>query len=213
MALVTISKQTEMDLASNILNFVHSWTLNTCVTNPHENGVRDIKFKPSKSKSVEETNTLLISIGAKDKKFKTWDLVDTTTIYDKRFTWRNLATGYYLQKDAKCLDFSYDGSLVGIGFESSLTIWLPDTCELKLPLVYTPFADEALKQITFGKSDCCYLVVSITDNRICVWNLLSLLLVWTVPLKVNLLCSDPRSSYIAAFTTNNKSKYNRLIRR
>lgn len=101
------------------------------------------------------------------------------------------------------LSFSVDGSLMAIGFDSILTVWLPDTCELKCSLLH-PIHKQTVRHIEFGYSEQCHLLVCASNTQICVWNLLTLCMIWTVPLKISLLIADPMSSYLAVFTKDKR---------
>lgn len=49
-------------------------------------------------------------------------------------------------------------------------------------------------------------MVVASAQHIAVWNILSLTLIWSVHLKVATLTADPKSSYMAVFTTNSSCK-------
>lgn len=50
-------------------------------------------------------------------------------------------------------------------------------------------------------------MVAVSTQHIAVWNILSLTLIWSVPLKIATLTADPKSTYMAVFTTDNSRKY------
>lgn len=60
-----------------------------------------------------------------------------------------------------------------------------------------------VRSVQFGSQHCCHLVVVATSEGLTVWSILTLSIVWTVPLKLSILCKDPFSQYMTAFTTNN----------
>lgn len=101
------------------------------------------------------------------------------------------------------LSFSVDGSLIAIGFGPILTVWVPDTCELKCSLLH-PIHRETVRHVEFGYSDQCHLLVSASKTQLCVWNLLTLCMVWTVPLNISLLIADPLSTNMAVFTEDKR---------
>ena len=60
--------------------------------------------------------------------------------------------------------------------------------------------------VEFGQKNCCHLVVSANSVQLNVWSILTLTIVWSVPLRVSYLAADTMSSYMAAFTHDNKCK-------
>nr|XP_023018892.1 WD repeat-containing protein 75 [Leptinotarsa decemlineata] len=53
-----------------------------------------------------------------------------------------------------------------------------------------PSHKETIKQIQFGNGNQCHLLVSASENQLSVWNILTLSMVWTVPIKTSLLIAD-----------------------
>ncbi len=51
--------------------------------------------------------------------------------------WNCESVGYYKEEEAAPADFSEDGSLLAVGFGSSVTLWDPDTNALKTNLLHT----------------------------------------------------------------------------
>ncbi|KAG5319933.1 WDR75 protein, partial [Pseudoatta argentina] len=58
-------------------------------------------------------------------------------------------------------------------------------------------------RIEFGKHEACHLVVVVSQQHITVWNILTLAITWSVPLNVVSLTCDLKSTYMAAFTSDN----------
>ncbi|KAK9297876.1 hypothetical protein QLX08_008625 [Tetragonisca angustula] len=174
------------------------YALNTSIELPHEGGVNALHFQPH---LLFDDGTLAITTG-RDKKFKLWHLVEPSSTRRKNKCWQCHSIGDYRNLPATDADFSIDGSLVGIGFDSSLTIWTPDTCTLKCSLTHNQY-QYPITRIEFGKQDACHLVIVASAQHIAVWNILSLTLIWSVPLNVTTLTADPKSTYMAVFTTDN----------
>ncbi|XP_015598224.1 WD repeat-containing protein 75 [Cephus cinctus] len=174
------------------------YTLNTSIELPHDNGVNALQFQPLMS--FDNENSLVVTTG-QDKKFKLWTLAESSSIYKKTRHWQCHSVGLYRDFSATDAGFSMDGSLLGVGFGSSLTIWIPETNELKCSLTHSRYS-AAIKRIEFGRYDACHLVVVGSAQYIAVWNLLTLSVIWSVPLKLATLCSDPNSIYMAAFTAD-----------
>lgn len=114
--------------------------------------------------------------------------------------------GYYKGFPSNSLSFSSDGSVLAVAFGSCLTLWLPDSCHMKTSLVHSNYKSP-IKTVQFGNADQCHLVATASEDHLCVWNILTLGLTWTVPVKVKLLCSDPCSNYVAAITSKNNCKF------
>ncbi|XP_047366330.1 WD repeat-containing protein 75 isoform X1 [Vespa velutina] len=175
------------------------FTLNTSVELPHELGINALQFQPNSLFGDEDS--LVVTTG-KDQKFKLWNLIEPTSIYKKTKHWHCYGTGNYHDLSATDAAFSMDGSLLGIGFGSSLTIWEPDTCTLKSSLRHSQYP-YTIMRIEFGKQEACNLIVVVSDKHIAVWNILSLSIMWSVSLNVTKLTADPKSIYMAVFTVDN----------
>lgn len=113
--------------------------------------------------------------------------------------WKCYSIGFHRGLSCRALSFSVDGSLMATGFGPILTVWVPDTCELKCSLLH-PIHKETVRHIQFGYGAQCHLLVSASKTQLCVWNLLTLCMVWTVPLNISLLIADPLSTIMAVFT-------------
>ncbi|KAK2582531.1 hypothetical protein KPH14_004825 [Odynerus spinipes] len=175
------------------------FALNTSVELPHEVGVNALQFQPNTL--FRDDNPLVVTTG-KDKKFKLWSLTESTSVGKKTRHWNCYGTGDYHDLPATDAAFSVDGSLLGIGFDSTLSIWEPDMCTLKCSLTHSQYS-HTIMRIEFGKQEACNLIVVASDEHIAVWNILSLSIMWSVPLNVVKLTADPKSIYMAAFTADN----------
>ncbi|XP_003394578.1 WD repeat-containing protein 75 [Bombus terrestris] len=175
------------------------FALNTSIELPHDGGVNALHFQPCMLFGDE--GALAVTTG-RDRKFKLWHLVEPSSLHKKNKFWQCHSVGDYRNLPATDAGFSIDGSLVGIGFDSSLTIWTPDTCTFKCSLTHCQY-QYPVTRIEFGKQDACHLVVAVSTQHIAVWNILSLTLIWSVPLKIATLTADPKSTYMAVFTTDN----------
>ncbi|CAH1961489.1 unnamed protein product [Acanthoscelides obtectus] len=171
--------------------------LNTSIEYPHEKSINSLAFQP-----VLKNNVVCITVGD-DKKFKVWGLSDASTVYKKDIMWLCLGIGFHRDLPCKSLSFSADGSLLATGFGKLLTIWTPDTCELKCSLSH-PLHIEPVNHICFGTGLNCHLVVAASSNQVSAWNVLTLTMTWTVCLPVSLLITDSLSEHMAAITPDNK---------
>ncbi|KAJ8680540.1 hypothetical protein QAD02_016327 [Eretmocerus hayati] len=178
-----------------------NFLLNTSIELPHEKGVNALKFKQMTSVNYEDDEDQFVVTVGKDCKFKLWYLVESEYSQDTRH-WRCCSVGSYCNLSALDASFSHDGSLLGVGFGSSLTLWVPETNVLKHGLSYSRYPKPIIR-IEFAKQESCHLVVTASVEHLAVWDLLSLTVKWSVPTSVSLLTADPLSNYMATFTTDN----------
>lgn len=185
-------------------NTKKSFILNSSIELPHDGKICTIVFQPcSKNLSTNEDINLdyLLATTGTDKKFRLWSPQDLNSIYKNGVSWVCENTCYYRGLNCGPASFSEDGSLIAVGFGSSLTVWDVDSVQLKETLT---IGSEDIKLIAFGMKECFHLLVSTTDGMLFVWNLLTLGLSWKVPVKTTILTVDPCSTYMAAFTADNK---------
>ncbi|XP_012060006.1 PREDICTED: WD repeat-containing protein 75 [Atta cephalotes] len=176
--------------------------LNTSIELPHENGINALHFQPDTT--FDDGDWLAVTTG-RDNKFKLWNLRKSSIVEEKTKHWYCYGVGDYRNLAATDAGFSVDGSLLAVGFNSTLTLWLPETCELKSSLTHSQY-NEPISRIEFGKHEACHLVVVVSQQHITVWNILTLAITWSVPLNVVSLTCDLKSTYMAAFTSDNSSK-------
>lgn len=176
------------------------FVLNTSIELPHENGINALHFQPDTT--FDDGEWLAVTTG-KDNKFKLWNLRKSSTIEDKETKhWYCYGVGDYRNLPATDAGFSADGSLLAVGFNSTLTLWVPETCELKSSLTHSQY-NHPITLIEFGKHEACHLVVIVSQQHITVWNILTLAITWSVSLNVVSLTCDLKSTYMAAFTSDN----------
>ncbi|KAK3912020.1 WD repeat-containing protein 75 [Frankliniella fusca] len=179
-------------------NFVDSsqkYSLNTYISMPHQGRVHALQFQPNES----QNDGLLAVTTGEDKRFRIWSFNK-----GKNSAWQCVCVGHYRDQPTRDAAFSTDGSVLGVSFGSSLTLWNPDSCSLKCSLSSASSSKASpILSIQFGNNDCCHLVVTGTAHGLIVWNILTLSIVWTVPLKLSILTKDPFSKFMAAFTTTN----------
>ncbi|KYN04804.1 WD repeat-containing protein 75 [Cyphomyrmex costatus] len=157
------------------------FVLNTSIELPHENGINALHFQPDTT--FDDGEWLAVTTG-RDNKFKLWNLRKSATVENKETKhWYCYGVGDYRNLAATDAGFSVDGSLLAIGFNSTLTLWLPETCELKSSLTHSQY-NEPIIRIEFGKHEACHLVVVVSQQHITVWNILILAIIWSVPLNV-----------------------------
>lgn len=175
------------------------YSLNTCVQLPHTGEITAVRFQPQ-SGEEQDKQYLLMTTGV-DRKFRLWSPVESDSIYREGVIWKCESTGFYRDLPAGAASFSSDGSLLGVTFGPTLTIWDAEINQLKSTLTRDR---NILRFVEFGQKDCCHLVVSANSTQLNVWSILTLTVVWSVPLRVSLLTADLKSSFMAAFTEDNK---------
>ncbi|XP_011308970.1 WD repeat-containing protein 75 [Fopius arisanus] len=173
------------------------FSLNTCIELPHELGINALGFQPSGS--LDGEGIAAVTTG-RDRKFKIWGIVEGTG--DRGKHWACYGVESYRDLQVTDAGFSVDGSLLGVGFGSSLTIWGPEDMALKCSLTHRRYP-QVIKRVEFGKNESCHLVVVGSDEHIGVWNLLTLSLTWSVHLKLQVLVADPCTNLMAAFSRDN----------
>uniref|UniRef100_A0A1B6FIN3 WD repeat-containing protein 75 second beta-propeller domain-containing protein n=2 Tax=Cuerna arida TaxID=1464854 RepID=A0A1B6FIN3_9HEMI len=169
------------------------FSLNTCIQLPHQGQVNAVKFQPA---GAFPDQYLLVTTGA-DCKFRTWVPSVSDSIHSEGLRWTCDSIGQYRTQPAHGAAFSADGSVLGVTFGPSLTLWDTETTQLITSLTRD---NSTLRAIEFGTRECCHLVVTAGDSHLIVWNLLILRVAWSLPLGPSLLCSDPLSSHMAVFT-------------
>lgn len=117
--------------------------------------------------------------------------------------WKCYGIGFYRDLPCTGLSFSIDGSLMSTGFGSIVTVWLPDTCDLKCSLLHPDYRED-ITFVEFGKASDCHLLVATSSNHINVWSLLSLSLIWTVSINVTLLVADTMTTQMAVVCKKRK---------
>ncbi|XP_014237854.1 WD repeat-containing protein 75 [Trichogramma pretiosum] len=178
-----------------------TYELNTVIEDPHVKGVNSLKFRP-KTEDCDSDSEFLVSTG-KDKKFKVWYLADGATIECSKNYWRSCGSNNYCEEIPEDASYVTDGSVLGVAFGSSLTLWSSKTLAFKGALEHMKFP-QTLKRIEFGTKDCCHLAVVASNEHLAVWDLTSFRLKWVAHINLAVLAADPRSTYMAAFTTDNK---------
>lgn len=68
-----------------------------------------------------------------------------------------------------------------------------------------------IRHIVFGTRECSHLVIVCTENRLLIWNLLTVRLVDTFKLSVRRVAVDPCTSLVAAFTIFDECKKQKIF--
>ncbi|XP_072029311.1 WD repeat-containing protein 75-like [Amphiura filiformis] len=197
-------KETSMEMRLKFWGFdkeKQSFKLNTVIESPHESQVYALQLRSTKEVDGFLHDPLAVTT-ANDKKFKVWRLLDDEDVNSKMKTWNCTFVGSYRNLQPKDASFCADGSLLAVSFAQIITIWDPDTNELKRTFCQgTP--DDPIESLYFGHiSSSCHLVAS-TKGSITVWNLLTCSVLWNVSLGVHLLIEDPLSCMFAVIDIAN----------
>lgn len=175
-----------------------SFCLNTSVELPHQGAVTALAFQPS----PDPQQQLAVTAGH-DFKFRIWGLAESSSIYKKGvMVWRCESVGFFRSLPAGDVSFSADGSLLAVTFGPTLTVWVPETNQLKCSLTEV-HSKVHLSHAEFGMVECGHVVVTGSPVSVNVWNLLTLSLIWTVPVNVSVLTADPCSEFMAVVTSSN----------
>ncbi|ESO84533.1 hypothetical protein LOTGIDRAFT_236208 [Lottia gigantea] len=175
-----------------------TYILNTSVEFPHEEEIHWLKFRPW---CRGNKDLLMVVSTCQDGSFKLWSAEDSTDLYGTVTKWMCESSSTYRDLPAGQAEFTEDGSILGVVFKSTVTLWNPDTNELKATL-HSNLGDFNINNISFGCNKCCQYLVTTSDEHITSWNLLSLSVQWTVNVRVSTLIADPFSTVMAAFTTD-----------
>ncbi|CAH3175366.1 unnamed protein product [Porites evermanni] len=180
-----------------------NYEVNTCVDPPHEQKIVALQFQPQKRKDPDITQ-LAVTAGA-DGKFKIWVLGEERLGRSNRRSWSCQSVGFY--DDTPCQDaaFSQDGSLLAVAYSQTITLWTPETNEMRKTLAL-PYPEEEIKSIKFGNNSSSQYLISITNQYLTVWNLLSCSVWWSVEAPVTSLATDPQSHLMSTFVAFNKNK-------
>ncbi|XP_078408023.1 WD repeat-containing protein 75 [Cetorhinus maximus] len=191
-------KATDLELQMKLWAYnqeKQSFVLNTTINAPHESHISALCFQNlNGSRSGLAT---LVTAGL-DCQFKVWVLGDDSDIYRKSVSWSCDFVGTYHHLQATNCSFSEDGSLLAVSFEQIITLWDPETWDLKCTFCHPP---GKIRDLAFGRLSCSKYLLGTTENGfLCCWNLLTCTLEWSTQLNVMVLQVDPLSENVAAFT-------------
>jgi len=195
-----------------------SFALHTAINKPHSDEITQISFRPY-GEFFQEAPAIFGTTG-RDGKFKIWsfeeaeveeeDDVDEENDISKRENtsrWSNDLTATFHNQTPMDLDFSEDGSVVGVAFGKYLTLWTTEFGELKDNHTNPDKTDSsALRQLLFGRGDSSHLVVYATRRSLIVYDVLTLSVSWFQDISVARLVRDPASSFMVAFEETRQEK-------
>lgn len=179
------------------------YKLKTNVTSYYE--VSKILFQPLDETGVDggvsKPPEYAVATLCGDNKFRIW--METSHVFGpkkKCASWNCSSIGYYRDHQLSDICFSNDGSILGAAFGPCLTLWDTETNTMKSCLVKD---NKPIRKIVFGHDDCSFVAVSVTEDKITAWNLLSLTVLWYASLNTSLIIPDPCSGHVAVFTDQN----------
>ncbi|KAJ8024525.1 WD repeat-containing protein 75 [Holothuria leucospilota] len=176
-----------------------SFLLNTTVESPHYKEIFAVKFQPKVvNKSALSPMAVTVSL---DGNFKLWTYADSPISYKKSKCWNCRCVGFYKNMIPSGVTFSSDGSLLGVSFNNTITLWEPEMNVLRKTLCHT-LSNQPIRTIKAGRGQTSHLLVCATADRITVWNLLSCQVSWSVKISCKLLTSDPGSELLVAIDTS-----------
>ncbi|XP_069110726.1 WD repeat-containing protein 75-like isoform X1 [Argopecten irradians] len=173
------------------------YTLNTTVEVPHDKKVTCLRFRPDDFSGIDEDPMVVTT--SLDGKFKIWSNMDDTNIYRANTRWSCESVGFYHDQPAGTCSFTADGSLLGVAFGTSITLWDPDNNVLRETM---RSQQGQIVFMEFGKMSCSQYLVTTTKSNVTVWNLITCAVVWSASLKTTHLVADPLSDIMAVFGEN-----------
>eukprot|EP01134_Creolimax_fragrantissima_P000341 CFRG0341T1 len=189
-----------------------TFTLNTFTETAHMDEVLSVGVDPSHN---------VIATTSSDETFKLWVMKKVTVrtnpttgttanttgthnddMHDEVSThirWNHVSTASYRGMTPNCCAFSHDGSLLAVGFDHVLTLWVPHTNTLLRSLMHTAGPSQPITSVAFASipSKSLPLLITATPDYLFVWNLLTCAVYWSYKVKVTLLTTVP------SFTPNN----------
>ncbi|KND02750.1 uncharacterized protein SPPG_01833 [Spizellomyces punctatus DAOM BR117] len=179
-----------------------SYKVVTRMDQPHKGPITSLKI----------SGTSLIAVTtSEDGTFKIWQLAKTAHS-DVKEHWLCTSWGTYQNLPAYDATFSNDGSIIAIAFGQLITIW--DAFGSRLHgVLASPLPRSPIRRVrAVGTSH----LISCTDDRVYVWNLLSCTLLWSLRLHVHSIAVDPSQSRFVVLAHEDSlpgSKHSPAIRR
>jgi NET1-associated nuclear protein 1 (U3 small nucleolar RNA-associated protein 17) len=171
-----------------------SFELNTLVDPPHYSPITGMAFQPGHSSEMCVTT-------CEDGCFKTWSLF---TGKKQDHHWYCRTESYYLREPTIGCVFCEDGSIVAVVYEKYITLWQPEMSTLKK--VFTvPSPSEAFRQSCFQVVGSNHYLLSTTTQQLCVWDLRTCAVTWSVRADVECIVCSQFSPHVAAFVRKNGS--------
>uniref|UniRef100_A0A1A9ZPX0 WD repeat-containing protein 75 second beta-propeller domain-containing protein n=1 Tax=Glossina pallidipes TaxID=7398 RepID=A0A1A9ZPX0_GLOPL len=119
-----------------------SYTLNTEIELPHEDGFKAIEF----SNAYQVDNLLCATVGD-DNLIRIWSLEDSDSIHRKEKTWCCIAQNCYKNFPIESISFSQDGSLLAAGYANTLCVYISENLKMKASLTTSPGLDGSIAKV------------------------------------------------------------------
>ncbi|XP_029651603.1 WD repeat-containing protein 75 [Octopus sinensis] len=178
------------------------YILNTIITSPHLKHVNSLCFSrlsPTVGQPGGAAGQSVVTC-SEDGMFKLWGLPPRDpSLSVKETKWSCELEGFYRDYIPKDASFTEDASLLGVTFNHLITIWDPLTKSLQRVL-QNPLDQSNCRQLKFGRKSCFHLLVTTSESRLTVWNILTSTVLWSVNVSVSCLTVDPDTEIMAAFT-------------
>ncbi|KAH6938055.1 hypothetical protein HPB50_006583 [Hyalomma asiaticum] len=188
---------------------LQNFVLDTSVYAPHNGPLNDLQLH--KPESGSSGSTLLALTTASDRKFRLWAPQDEVAVPDGSAatsqdlvhvsSWNCIGTGSYRGFVAGKGSISQDGSLLAVSFGRSATLWSED-CTLRAALAH-PQCPSSITALCFGRGTSSHLLTTCTEEKLIVWDIISLTVVWELDCTVTCLVADISTEIVAAFCSNN----------
>ncbi|KAI8388924.1 WD40-repeat-containing domain protein [Radiomyces spectabilis] len=172
-----------------------SYILHTRVDHPHTDRITSITFNPGSSSHAPMAVTTSL-----DKSFRVWYLFSNAARTDLQPTWICRSNGVYRNYSPRVAAFSHDGSILAVAFENIITLW--DPYQNIIQGVLVPPTNETIHNLHFS-ADSPYLV-SVSDDHLSVWNMLTCSVWWSYRMQVQRISVDPYSTQLAVVCGSHK---------
>jgi WD40 repeat protein len=175
--------------------------LNTRINGAHDGDINSVSF-------VVLRNTIGLVTCGNEGKAKLWELGD-------RAMWTPVRTFSHVGCVPRCVDASHDASVIGVAFDSKITLWSSELLSLLSTLSTTSDeSKEDYKDLVFGPG---HLLLAANNSAIHVWSLLTNQLTYKMSLSHPKLVKTPKSIIIASssgvFNLDDKMKMTCLTRK
>lgn len=160
------------------------YQLHSRVDSPHSGPITSLACHPTRP---------LVVTTSTDTKFKVWSLSGTSAT--DGYFWRCRSVGYYRGQRCSSAAFSPDGSVLAIGSGAVVSFWDPIANTLLFALTHSISSDDEVKKVVFLPGTP--LVVTTTNSRIVVWNLVTRSQWWSYAAAPSLVACDSKSALFA----------------
>ncbi|CAG0920235.1 unnamed protein product [Notodromas monacha] len=147
----------------------------------------------------------MLAVLTDDKRLRIF-IEEKMTITNAEESWRCLEMERFSCQEPTCMAFSFDGSVLAVGFEDMVKLWNPypllSRCKIQWPATFLGEKDP-IREVKFGRFGSQHLLLAASSTVVLCWSLLDMRPVWCIRMPVLKLISDPASQFFAVITRNN----------